>query len=424
LGKGSIINPDALRPMPSPAAPVFVSYSHKDEEWLERVRPYLRPLHRDGLIDLWDDTRIHAGEQWREEIQGALQAAKVAVLLVSQDFLDSDFIHKQELPPLLEAAQERGLTILWVPLRHCAYKHTALEKYQAMGNPGAPLNSLQEHEVDRVFLQLHERIREVAGVQVPASAGGEPVFLVPFERNAAFTGRKDVLAELDRTLLQNGTGALSQTAGIAGLGGVGKTQTAVEYAYRHRHQYTAVLWVVAESEATLASGYAEMARRLGLAAATEQKQTAVRDAVKGWFEQQEGWLLVFDNADTPALVKSYLPRQHRGCVLLTSRAHTLQELGVRGPVYLDTLLPEEACAFLFTRTERDPAVLSEGERNAAKTLAQELGYLPLALEQAAAYLVEKAAGFASYLASYRKRRLQLLESSKPVLVFCHVWIIG
>ena len=79
--------------MPSTAAtPVFVSYSHKDKKWLNRVLPFLRPLRREGLIDPWDDTCIRAGDQWREEIQGALQVAKVAILLVSQDFLDSDFI--------------------------------------------------------------------------------------------------------------------------------------------------------------------------------------------------------------------------------------------------------------------------------------------------------------------------------------------
>ncbi|MBV9158949.1 MAG: toll/interleukin-1 receptor domain-containing protein, partial [Acidobacteriaceae bacterium] len=101
------------------ASPVFVSYSHKDAKWLERCRPFLRPLHREGLIDLWDDKRILGGDEWRNEIQQALQRAEVAVLLISQYFLDSDFILKHELPPSLQAAEERGLKVLWLPLGHC-----------------------------------------------------------------------------------------------------------------------------------------------------------------------------------------------------------------------------------------------------------------------------------------------------------------
>ncbi len=397
-------------PMPV-AAPVFVSYSHKDADWLERCQPFLRPLHRAGLIELWDDTRIYAGDEWRCEILNALKTARVAVLLVSQNFLDSDFILKHELPPLLQAAEDRGLKVLWIPLGHCTYEDTPLEKYQCVGQPDHPLVSLHEDEMQLALKHLNQRIREIVNVQVPTTPEGQRIFLVPYERNPAFTGREDILAELDKALLK-GSGALSQVAAISGLGGVGKTQTAVEYVYRHRDQYTAVLWAVAESDQTLAPGYAEIARHLGLAGSEEQNQATIRDAVKAWLEKHDGWLLVLDNADTPALLKPYLPRQHDGCVLITSRAYTLQELGIFGLLRLDTLPPQEASTFLFTRTGRDPSTSSQAEQMAATDLVQELGYLPLALEQAAAYLVETGASFSAYLASYRKRRLQLLEAGK------------
>ncbi len=91
---------------------VFVSYSHRDREWLERLQIHLRPLVRDRRLDLWADTRLQPGDRWREEIGDAVNRAKAAILLISADFLASDFIDRDELPPLLRAAEKHGCLIL------------------------------------------------------------------------------------------------------------------------------------------------------------------------------------------------------------------------------------------------------------------------------------------------------------------------
>jgi hypothetical protein len=130
---------------------VFISYSHADAEWLERLQKHLKPLQREG-VEVWDDTRLKAGEQWREEIREALAAAKVAVLLISADFLASDFIVTDELPPLLKAAEEDGATILPVIISPCRFtRMDSLSRFQAVNDPAKPLVQMRRANREKVL---------------------------------------------------------------------------------------------------------------------------------------------------------------------------------------------------------------------------------------------------------------------------------
>ena len=237
-----------------------------------------------------------------------------------------------------------------------------------------------------------------------------PIWTVPHPRNPFFTGRQDIVADLRKQLTKRGRTALAQA--ISGLGGIGKTQTAVEYAYRYRDEYRAVLWLSAESTLALKTGCGELARLMQLPHPEGDLDEAVR-ALKLWLRTESGWLLILDNADDPALLKPFLPDAGHGHVLLTSRAQDFQELGILSPVELLELSAEDATAFLLRRCGREDA--DAAERDAAGRLAVELDGLPLALEQAAAYIVETKATFRRYLESYRTRGLKLIAARLPAL---------
>ena len=129
---------------------IFVSYSHTDTDWLKRLQVHLKPLERTGAIEWWDDTQILPGMVWRDEIEKALNAADIAVLLVSADFLASDFIANHELPPLLAAAQDKGLTILSLIVSPSQFENMPeLSRFQAVNPPSQPLIGLSKAEQDQ-----------------------------------------------------------------------------------------------------------------------------------------------------------------------------------------------------------------------------------------------------------------------------------
>jgi hypothetical protein len=140
----------------APRTLVFVSYSHVDAKWLKRLQVFLAPLKRQGMVDEWDDTRIQAGMKWREEIATAIRAAKAAVLLLSADFCASDFIAKNELPPLLEAADKGDATILCVVVSPC--DPGPLAGYQFVNPPGKTLAEMEPPKRERVWLKLVESV--------------------------------------------------------------------------------------------------------------------------------------------------------------------------------------------------------------------------------------------------------------------------
>ncbi len=227
------------------------------------------------------------------------------------------------------------------------------------------------------------------------------IWSVPYPRNPNFTGRQSLLQEIREHFLSNPS--RPSPLALHGLGGVGKTQLALEYACRQafdeRH-YSHVLWVRADDPTVLATSYAALTEALDLPEKSAAEQSQKIAAVRQWLQRHEGWLLIIDNAEQPGALASYLPPDFRGHILITSRNPAWGRLAKAALV--NVLGRAEAVEFLRKRTGQD-------DPPATTNLAAALGGLPLALEQAAAYIEQTGKSLTDYLLLFEQRHQELLS---------------
>lgn len=248
-------------------------------------------------------------------------------------------------------------------------------------------------------------------VPVPPPPQISSVWNVPSTRNPYFTGREDLLAVLHARLSSARTAALTQPQALYGLGGIGKTQTAAEYAFRYRDEYTHVCWIRAATRETLIADIVTLAHLLDLREKDEQDQSRIIAAVQHWLATHEDWLLIMDNADDLPLAHEFLPTSHKGYVLFTTLDQAAGTIAANVEVVKlnlqeGTLLLLRWSKLLAMDTALDQ-VPSE-ERRAAERIVQEMDGLPLALVQAGAYVEETGCSLTDYLHFYATHRKDLL----------------
>ena len=275
------------------------------------------------------------------------------------------------------------------------------------GGPLAPLADQLNHDVthlqgrrlEGMLAQLVGQVRALARASSDAVAS-QPVRLLP--RPAFLAGREELLAGLD-TRLAGADAAGPRVVALCGLGGAGKTSVALEYTYRHLHELGVAWQFPAEDAAVLAASFGELAAQLGAGGLPDTRDSVASvHGVLAAFPRE--WLLVFDNAPDPTSVQMFLPPAGRGRVLITSRSALWPPGQALDVPVLDT---DVAAAFLVSRT-------GDAYGQAALDLAAELGGLPLALEQAAAYIQATGDSLAGYLASFQQRRANMLARGEPI----------
>jgi len=229
-----------------------------------------------------------------------------------------------------------------------------------------------------------------------------PVWNVSHHHNPNFTGREDILSDLMLALTSGEPAAWKQA--LTGMGGVGKTQLAVEHIYRHKPDYKVIWWIHSDEPAAMAADYASLAASLDLPEKDSIDQSETARAVKRWLEHNSGWLLIFDNANDQRAIRDYIPLGGAGHIIITSRNPNWGS--VAGLLPVKKFDRADSIKFLCKRTGQD-------DRGAADALADELGDLPLALEQAGAYIKATGIRLSDYQELFRSRRKELWADESP-----------
>jgi hypothetical protein len=229
-------------------------------------------------------------------------------------------------------------------------------------------------------------------------------FIIPFDRNERFTGRDQLLQSLRTMLCEIVPTQVNHRVALYGMGGVGKTQTAIAYVYANQTKYDKIYWISAATEASLFSGFQDIASRtrcVTVAADSDPKKVA--KLVLGWLRKQDKWLVIIDNLDQIEIAKDYLPdRGPNKHTLITTRNPRAKGIPARG---LEVPLPDprESIEMLCILSDMD--IISNDDH--AKSVVEELQYLPLAIDQAASYVSAVTGNFKVFLDHYRSRRADL-----------------
>jgi tetratricopeptide (TPR) repeat protein len=388
----------------------FISYNKADKAWAVWIAWELENVGFTCVLQAWD---FRPGGNFVLEMDKAAKLASRTIAVLSPDYLTSQFTQPEWAAAF--AKDPTGAKGILVPVR--------VRKCEPEGLLGPIIY------IDLVGLdEVSARETLIAGVkkrrakpslpprfpgaapprEAPRFPGALPsIWNVPHARNPNFTGRGQLLEDLRKSLLEGKTAALTA---LHGLGGVGKTQLALEYAYRFAPDYDLVWWVRAEDAFSLAGDYAGLAGPLNLPEKELADQSAQVVAVRQWLSQNGKWLLIFDNAGEPQDLTAYRPQGGGGQVLITSRNPTWRR--VARPLDVKVWDRPESVAFLLKRTGREEAA-GEGEKAAPGQLADELGDLPLALEQAGAYIEACGCSISQYLEMFRSRHEEMLKRGKP-----------
>src|SRR6266700_1424162 len=403
---------------------VFLSYAYKDEPWRDELAAYLSNLRWQGIISDWHERNIGLGREWSREIDPDLDTAQIILLLVSPDFVHSEYCYSLEMKHALQKHAARQARVIPIMLRPIIdWEDTPFTGLPTLPTYGTPVTTWPDRQeaLLNVVKGIEAAAREPGADAFPSLTAatdttlahpGTPLWNVPYPHGPFFTGCEHILRYLHDMPVINKAMASTQPQVISGLDGSGKTQIAVEYAYRYRDEYTAVLWVNAASREILTSDFASIANLLDLPEKDQPNQNIAAKAAGQWLQTATGWLLIFDNVSAMNMVHDFLPSGARGHILMLSHTPVPRTFALN--VGIQKMDPPDQALLLLRRAGIIPpdaplAAAAAANRLKAGEIAAALHGLPLALELAGAYISEAQCGLASYLNLYKLEKVTALK---------------
>ncbi|MGI9023614.1 MAG: FxSxx-COOH system tetratricopeptide repeat protein, partial [Acidimicrobiales bacterium] len=376
----------------------FVSYTGPDVAWAEWIAWQLETAGYRVLIQAWD---FGAGSDFVAEMRGATARAERTLAVLSPAYVASGLAIAEWNAAF--AADPIGRARKLVPVRVVDFVPEGLDATRVyvdlvgLGETAAKERLLAAVRSGRAKPTTAPPFPHAPVGPAPFPGHVPAIWNVP-ARNPNFAGRDD---ELDKLRTALGGNAVAAVLAVSGLGGVGKTQLVVEHAWRRASDYDLVWWVGAELPAAVPAALTSLAESLGV---PTDDLDAVRDLLHAELARRERWLVIFDNAEDPASIGAYLPPAVAGQVLVTSRNPAWRSRGLA--VDLDVWPRDEGVAFVLART-------GSIDEASAESVAEELGQLPLALEQACAYVEETGMALGTYRDLLIARRSRVLERGTP-----------
>ena len=391
----------------------FISYTGADLAWAEWVAWQLEEQKYSVILQTWD---FRPGCDFVEEMDQANRQAQRTILILSNHALNSGFVKSEWHTAFTkDPSGERGIL---VPIRveDCEVQGLLAQRVYidlvGLNNEDAQNATIKGVRQERAKPNTPPPFPVSRSVVDHPSFPGDPPELwnVPIQRNPFFTGREQIITILHEGLTKEKAAALSQAPAITGLGGIGKTQIAIEYAYRYRHHYKGLFWVGSETKSEIISGFVNIAKLLNLPNKDDEDKNEIVTAVKGWLQGNSDWFIIFDNVEDFSLVNKFVPLDSKGRILFTTRLHATGEFSKSFSI--NKMEDVEGILFLLRRAKLISANVSVDDvppenRSQAKEIYQLLDGLPLALDQAAAFIEKVPCSLKNFINLYKSQGNEL-----------------